>query len=83
MQIAWLIEPVRFVAQGGDFECNVASDGKFFGRQIIFCTTPVGARLIFSMLLLGTELILAKLPPGAGLFVESEKRRDPRELSCL
>ena len=29
------------------------------------------------MLLLGAELIFAKLPPGAGLFFESEKRRDP------
>ena len=48
-----------------------------------FCKTPVGARLIFSMLLLGAELIFAKLPHGAGLFFESEKRRDPRELSCL
>ena len=31
----------------------------------------------FSMLLLGAELIFAKLPPGAGLFFKSEKRRDP------
>ena len=31
----------------------------------------------FSMLLLGAELIFAKLPPGAGLFFQSEKRRDP------
>ena len=31
----------------------------------------------FSMLLLGAELIFAKLPPDAGLFFESEKRRDP------
>ena len=29
------------------------------------------------MLLLGAELIFAKLPPGAGLFFEFEKRRDP------
>ena len=28
MQIAWLIELVCFVAQGGDLERNVASDGK-------------------------------------------------------
>ena len=27
-QIAWLMEPVCFVAQGGDLERNVASDGK-------------------------------------------------------
>ena len=33
-----------------------------------FCQTPVGARLSFSMLLLGAELIFANLPPGAGLF---------------
>ena len=42
-----------------------------------FCQTPVGARLIFSMLLLGAELIFANLPAGAGLFFEPEKRRDP------
>ena len=51
--------------------------------KLFFCQTPVGARLIFGMLLLGAELIFAKLPPGAGLFFESEKRRDPRALSCL
>ena len=27
-QIAWLMEPVCFVAQGGDIERNAASDGK-------------------------------------------------------
>ena len=37
-----------------------------FGRQIIFCQTPVGADLIF-----------ANLSPGAGLFFEPGKRRDP------
>ena len=37
--------------------------------ELFFCKTPVGARLIFSMLLLGAELIFAKLPPGAGLFL--------------
>ena len=42
-----------------------------------FFQTPVGARLVFSMLLLGAELIFVKLPPGAGLFVDSEKRCDP------
>ena len=42
-----------------------------------FCQTPVGARLIFSMLLLSAEVIFANLPPGAGLFFEPEKRRDP------
>ena len=42
-----------------------------------FLQTPVGARLIFSMLLLGAKLIFAKLPPGARLFFESEKRRGP------
>ena len=42
-----------------------------------FCKTPVSTRLIFSMLLLGVELIFANLPPGAGLFFEPEKRRDP------
>ena len=31
----------------------------------------------FSMLLLGAELTFAKLPPGARLFFEFEKRRDP------
>ena len=44
----------------------------FFAKQ-----TPVGARLIFSMLLLGAELIFAKLSLGAGIFFESEKPRDP------
>ena len=43
----------------------------------LFFQTPVGARLIFNMLLLGAELIFDKLPSGAGLFFESEKRRDP------
>ena len=28
MQVVWLIEPVCFVVQGGDFECNEFSDGK-------------------------------------------------------
>ena len=28
VQIARLIEPVYFVAQGADLECNAASDGK-------------------------------------------------------
>ena len=42
-----------------------------------FCQTAVGARLIFSMLLLGAELIFANLPPGAGLFLSLEKGRDP------
>ena len=28
MRIAWLIEPVCFVAQGGDLERNAVSDGK-------------------------------------------------------
>ena len=27
-QIAWLIEPICFVAQSGDLERNAASDGK-------------------------------------------------------
>ena len=49
---------------------------KFFGRQVIFCQTPVGTRLIFSMLLLGANLIFANLPPGADLFFEPGKRRD-------
>ena len=44
---------------------------------VIFCQTHVGARLIFSMLLLDAELIFVTLPPGAGLFFESEKRSDP------
>ena len=47
--------------------------------KLFFCQTPVGARLIFSMLLLDAELIFAKLPPGVGLFFESEKRRDPSQ----
>ena len=38
------------------------------GTSNYFCQTPVGARLIFSMLLLGAELIFANRPPGAGLF---------------
>ena len=29
------------------------------------------------MLLLGAELIFANIPPGAGLFFEPGKRRDP------
>ena len=47
---------------------------------MIFCQTPVGARLIFSILLLGAELIFIKLPPGAESFFESEKRRDPSQV---
>ena len=43
----------------------------------MLCQIPIGARLIFSMLLLGAELIFANLPPGGGFFFESEKRRDP------
>ena len=42
----------------------------------LFC---VGARLTFSMLLLGAELIIANLPPGAGLFWRLENVATPRE----
>ena len=42
-----------------------------------FCQTPVGARLIFSMLLLGAELIFANLPLRAGFILESGKRCNP------
>ena len=49
-------------------------------RQIIFCQNPVGARLIFSMLLLGTELIFANVPPGAGLFWSLENVATPHKL---
>ena len=45
-----------------------------------FCQTPVGARLIFSMLLLGAQLIFANLPPGARLFWSLENVATPREL---
>ena len=51
-----------------------------FGCQFIFCQTPVGARLIFSLLLLGVELIFANLPPGAGLFWSLENVAIPCEL---
>ena len=41
-----------------------------------FCQTPVGADLIFSMLLLSADLNFANLPPGADLFFEPGKSRD-------
>ena len=44
---------------------------------MIFCQTPVGANLNFSMLLLGAGLIFSNIPPGASLFFEPGKRRDP------
>ena len=37
----------------------------------------------FSMLLLGAELIFAKLPPVAGLFSSLKNLVTPREFSCL
>ena len=48
-----------------------------FDVKLFFCQTPVCARLIFSMLMLDAELIFDKFSPGAGLFLESEKRHDP------
>ena len=45
--------------------------------------TPVGARLIFSMLLLGVELIFINLPPGAGLFWSLKNVATRSELQCL
>ena len=47
---------------------------------IIFCQTPVGTRLIFSMLLLGAELIFVNLSPGTGLFWSLENVATTREL---
>ena len=50
-----------------------------FRHQVIFCQTPLGADLIFSILLVGVNLIFANLPPGADLFFEPGKRRDPSQ----
>ena len=46
----------------------------------MFFIMQFAGRLIFSMLLLGAELIFANLPPGAGLFWSLENVATPLEL---
>ena len=53
-----------------DSDVNNHGDGLTLRTSNYFFQTPVGARLIFSMLLLGAKLIFANLPPGAELFFE-------------
>ena len=48
-----------------------------------FCQTPVGTDLIFSILLLGTGLIFAKLPLVPDVFSSLKNVATPHELSYL
>ena len=48
-----------------------------------FCQTPVGAGIIFRILLLGASQIFAKLPLAPDVFSGLKNVATPRELSYL
>ena len=52
-------------------------------EKVIFCQTPVGAGIIFRILLLGAGSIFAKLPLAPDVFSSLKNVATPRELSYL